>query len=129
MYAILFLCLGILPLFNRFEQKILSFFCHIPMSTRSSTSAPNAGSAAKQSPFGWGGGSKKQGLVHSNFRFYNIVRHIKTKANGTPEGRSTIHFGNMLGGIGRSQSQFGVPGLYKADGVKRFQSYVFRFNR
>ena len=98
------------------------------MSLRVSTSAPNAGSAAKQSACGWGGGMKKQGLVHSNFRFHNVVRHIKTKAEGTPDGRRTIHFNNMLGGVGRGRSQFGLAGVFKPDGARKFAPYLFKCN-
>ena len=92
------------------------------------TSGANSGSAAKQSPCGNGGGSKKQGLVHSNFRYYNVVNFIKSKAEGTPLGRQTVYAVNMLGGVGRGKSQFGQAGLYRPDGARRFAPFVLRCN-
>ena len=94
------------------------------MSSRSHFGASNP--TVKQSSYGFAGGSKKQGLVPSNYRYHDVVRFIKTKAVGTPVTRQTIFCVNMLGGVGAGKSQFNVAGTYtNKDGVHCQKPYFF----
>lgn len=94
-------------------------------SRRSLTSAPSTGAAADQGLYGYGGGNKKQGMPKGIGHYYDVITFIKSKAEGTPKGRSTVFSVNMLGGVGRGMSQFGSPGISKPDGLKRFAPYNF----
>jgi hypothetical protein len=96
------------------------------MSTRSSLSAPNSGSAAKQSKYGWGGGSKLQGLARLVDQRYSSINPVRIHAIGTPRQRSTVFSVNMLGGVGAGKSQFPTSPTYgNYGGVRRFAPYHF----
>ena len=96
------------------------------MSTRSSLSAPNSGTAAKQSKYGWGGGSKLQGLARMVDQRYSSVNHVYINAINTPRQRQTVFSINMLGGVGAGKSQFNSAMSYaKPDGVRRYPPYFF----
>ena len=96
------------------------------MSTRSSLSAPNSGSAAKQSRYGWGGGSKLQGIARGVSTSYSVVNAVRTNAIGSARNRQTVFSTNMLGGVGAGKSQFNSGMTYaKPDGARRFAPYFF----
>ena len=96
------------------------------MSTRSSLSAPNSGSAAKQSRYGWGGGSKLQGIARLVSQHHSVVNTVYTNAIGDARRRQTVFSMNMLGGVGAGKSPFNSASTYaKPDGVRRFAPYFF----
>ncbi len=96
------------------------------MSTRSSLSAPNSGSAAKQSRYGWGGGSKLQGLARHVDQHHSVVNAVYTNAINSARTRQTVFSINMLGGVGAGKSQFSSGMSYaKPDGARRFAPYFF----
>ena len=88
-----------------------------------------AGGSYKPSRLGNAGGNKKSGLVHSNYRYHNVVHHIKTKALVNAADRQIIYTMNMLGGIGAGKSQFNTSNTYaRPDGVTRRAPYTFNMN-
>lgn len=94
-------------------------------SRRSLTSAPPTGAAADQGRYGYGGGTKKQGMPKGIGHYYDVISQIKSRAEGSPTSRHMVFSVNMLGGVGRGMSQFGSPGISKPDGLTRFSPYYF----
>ena len=94
---------------------------------RSITSAPSTGHAADQGLYGYAGGSaKKQGLPKGVGHFHDVIRFMKSKAEGTARSRQTVFAVNMLGGVGAGRSQFRTANTYaNPDGVRRFDPYYF----